>query len=54
MVQYSDAPMYLADASLVAVAERHDLRTIFTIDRKDFTIYRIKRGHQYFAFGVIG
>ena len=54
MVQYRDAPMDLADASLVAVAESRNLRTIFTVDRKDFAIYRIKRGHQYFALGMIG
>ena len=54
MVQYRDAPMDLADASLVAVAENRNLRTIFTVDRKDFAIYRIKRGRRYFALGVIG
>ena len=31
-----------------------NLRMIFTIDRKDFAIYRIKRGRRYFALGVIG
>ena len=54
MIQYRDAPMDLADASLVAVAEDRNLRTIFTVDRRDFAIYRIKRGHRYFALGVIG
>lgn len=54
MAQYRDAPMDFADASLVAVAESHNLRMIFTIDRKDFAIYRIKRGRRYFALGVIG
>ena len=54
MVQYRDTPMDLADASLVAVAEDRNLRTVFTVDRRDFAIYRIKRGHRYFALGVIG
>ena len=54
MVQYADAPMDLADASLVALAERLDLRTVFTIDRTDFAVYRIRRGHRYAAFRVIG
>ena len=54
MVQYADAPMDLADASLVALAERLGLRTVFTIDRTDFAVYRIKRGHRYATFHVIG
>ena len=54
MAQYSNVPMDLADASLVSMAESHNLRTVFTIDRKDFFIYRVKRGHRNFAFKVIG
>ncbi len=54
MVQYADSPMDLADASLVVAAERHDLRTVFTIDRDDFATYRIRRGHRHFAFDVVG
>ncbi len=53
MVQYADLPMDFADASLVAVAEANDLRSVFTIDRRDFDVYRIRRGHQHFAFDVI-
>ena len=53
MIQYSDRPMDLADASLVAVAESLDLRRIFTIDRDDFSTYRIKRGHRHHPFEVI-
>ena len=33
MEQYQDAPMDLADASLVAVAESSSLRSVFTNDR---------------------
>jgi predicted nucleic acid-binding protein len=40
MQQYHDAPMDLADASLVAAAERLQLRRIFTLDRH-FYAYRI-------------
>lgn len=54
MAQYADAPMDLADASLVTMAERLDLSTVFTIDRSDFFTYRIQRGHQYQSFEVIG
>ena len=54
MEQYADAPMDLADASLVAMAERLDLRTVFTIDRRHFHAYRIQRGHRYLAFELIG
>lgn len=40
MEKYRDLPMDLADAVLVRVAERERLRTVFTIDRRDFSIYR--------------
>ena len=54
MLQYADCPMDLADASLVVAAESLNLRKIFTIDRSDFATYRIKHGHRYRAFEVIG
>ena len=38
-----DLPMDLADAALVHVAEREKLRRIFTLDRRDFQIYRPAR-----------
>ena len=53
MVLYADTPMDFADASLVTLAEINGLRTIFTIDRNDFTIYQIRRGHRYITFNVI-
>jgi predicted nucleic acid-binding protein len=40
MRKYRDLPMDLADAALVRVAEREQIRRIFTIDRRDFQIYR--------------
>ncbi len=40
--KYSDNPMDLADASLVAIAEHHKINKIFTLDRKDFLRYRPK------------
>lgn len=41
MQKYRDQPMDFADAALVAVAEREGIRTIFTVDRKDFSVYRL-------------
>lgn len=43
MRKYRDLPMDLADAALVRVAEREKLRRIFTLDRRDFQIYRPAR-----------
>lgn len=40
MNKYHDRPMDLADATLVAAAERLGLRRVFTIDR-DFHFYRL-------------
>lgn len=41
MRKYADRPMDLADAALVTVAERDKIRTIFTVDKQDFSIYRL-------------
>lgn len=40
MQKYRDLPMDLADAALVRVAEREGIRRVFTIDRRDFAVYR--------------
>lgn len=40
MEKYRDAPMDLADASLVAIAEARELKRVFTLD-SDFSVYRI-------------
>ena len=53
MRKYADHPMDLADASLVAMAEAENLHKVFTIDRRDFAAYRIKRGHRSRAFELI-
>jgi predicted nucleic acid-binding protein len=50
---YSDHPMDLADASLVVAAETLATRKIFTIDRKDFAAYRVRRGHRHYAVEII-
>lgn len=41
MRRYRDRPMDFADATLVHIAERESLSTIFTIDHSDFETYRI-------------
>ena len=43
MVQYTNVPMDLADASLIAVAESRGHGRLFTID-SDFYIYRLADG----------
>jgi predicted nucleic acid-binding protein len=43
MAKYDDLPMDLADAAIVRVAERERIRTVFTVDRRDFQVYRPSR-----------
>jgi len=43
MRKYEDLPMDFADAALVRAAEREKIRRIFTLDRRDFSIYRPDR-----------
>jgi len=45
--KYSDVPMDLADATLVVLAEETGIRDIFTLDRRGFSVYRI-RGRKTF------
>lgn len=40
MGKYADKPMDLADASLVLIAEIEKIKTIFTLDKGDFSVYR--------------
>src|SRR5262245_3937106 len=53
MEQYADHPMDLADASLVAAAEALSTRRVFTIDRKDFATYRVRRGHRHQPMQIV-
>jgi uncharacterized protein len=41
MRKYANRPMDLADAALLRVAEREGIRRIFTVDRRDFSVYRL-------------
>ncbi len=47
MRKYRDLPMDLADAALVRVAERERTSRIFTIDRRDFELYRPKGARRF-------
>lgn len=51
MGKYHDRPMDFADASLVALAERLSLDRIFTVDRRDFSVYRL---HGKKPFTILG
>ena len=51
MQQYCELPMDFADASLVALASRLSISRIFTVDIRNFSIYRMS-GNR--GFTVIG
>ena len=43
MRRYADSNIQLADAALAYLAEREQIRTVFTLDRRDFSVIRLKR-----------
>ena len=43
MEKCADLPMDYADATLVVLAERLDTTRVFSLDRKDFGVYRSRR-----------
>ena len=43
MEKYSDLPMDLADGTLVTLAESQKIKKVFTLDHKDFRIYKPAR-----------
>lgn len=45
--RYHDLQVDLADAALLAIAERDDLITVFTTDRRDFRVYRRLDGRPF-------
>lgn len=45
--KYKDQPMDFADATLVHVANREGLPEIFTLDRRDFSIYKMKQNRSF-------
>lgn len=53
MDRYADHPMDLADASLVAAAEALRISRVFTLDRNDFSSYRIRWGRSHRTFRLV-
>ncbi len=49
MEKYADLPMDFADATLVALAQETGIRDVITLDKKDFSIYRV--GREIFRIG---
>jgi len=47
MQRYQDRPMDFADATLVHLARREGLVTIFTVDHNDFETYRIEGKRRF-------
>ncbi|MBI5192268.1 MAG: PIN domain-containing protein [Nitrospirae bacterium] len=47
MKKYHDLPMDLADATLVVLGEEKRLSTVFTLDHKDFSIYKPRHKKRY-------
>ena len=47
MARYWDRPMDFADATLVHLARREALSTIFTVDHADFETYRIEGRRRF-------
>ena len=47
MTRYQSLGLQLADASLIHLAEREGIQTVFTLDRRDFSVVRLKRTQQF-------
>ncbi len=47
MSRYADRPMDFADATLVYLAKREVLTTVFTVDHADFETYRIEGRRRF-------
>jgi predicted nucleic acid-binding protein len=47
MKKYRNIRIRLADAALVHLAARDGVDTVFTLDRRDFSMYRLPRGRAF-------
>jgi predicted nucleic acid-binding protein len=46
LTQYADQDLDLADATLMHLAEREGMETVFTVDYRHFAIYRTSQGKR--------
>jgi uncharacterized protein len=54
MKRYENLRAQLADASLVYLAAREQIETIFTLDRRDFSVYRTGKGGAFRIIPQVG
>jgi uncharacterized protein len=47
LAKYQGLRIQLADASLVHLANREGIETVFTLDRRDFGVLRLARGKKF-------
>lgn len=47
IAKYRDLDLGLADASVIATAERLDIERILTVDERDFRVVRPRSGHPF-------
>ena len=47
MSRYESLGLQLADAALLHLADREGIRTLFTLDRRDFSVVRLERGRVF-------
>lgn len=47
LAKYKNLGVQLADASLLHLANREGIDTIFTLDRRDFTVLRLASGKRF-------
>jgi predicted nucleic acid-binding protein len=46
LTKFRDLRVQLADAALLHLANRESIHTIFTLDRRDFEVFRLKNGKR--------
>jgi predicted nucleic acid-binding protein len=46
LTKFADQNVQLADASLLYVAEKENIESVFTLDRRDFKLFRLSGNRQ--------